>query len=124
MTSLITQPQLLATAASDTAQISSAISAAKSAAASRTTGLVAAAEDEVSALTTTLFNTYAQEYHAILGQATAFHDEFAQLLASAGNAYAQVEGDIAGTLGLAGAANPVYTAATQAADPAVDAILV
>ena len=61
MTSLTAQPQLLTSAAADTAQISSAISAAKSAAAGRTTGLVAAAEDEVSALTTTLFNTYAQE---------------------------------------------------------------
>ena len=102
MTSLITQPQLLATAAADTSQISSAISAAKTAAASRTTGLVAAAEDEVSALTTTLFNTYAQEYHALLGQATAFHDEFAQLLATAGNTYAGAEADVAALLDLPG----------------------
>jgi hypothetical protein len=104
MTSLITQPQLLATAAADTAQISSAISAAKTAAASRTTGLVAAAEDEVSALTTTLFNTYAQEYHALLGQATAFHDEFAQLLATAGNTYAGAEAEVASLLSPTGAA--------------------
>ena len=122
MTSLITQPQLLATAATDTAQISSAISAAKSAAAGRTTGLVAAAEDEVSALTTTLFNTYAQEYHALLGQATAFHDEFAQLLATAGNTYAGAESDVAALLGPAGA-NP-GVAITKAADPAVNAILI
>ncbi len=118
MTSLITQPQLLASAAADTAQISSAISAAKTAAASRTTGLVAAAEDEVSALTTTLFNTYAQEYHALLGQATAFHVEFAQLLAAAGNTYAGAEaanaGAISGFLGgltaAAGGGSPVPAA--------------
>jgi PE-PPE domain/PE family len=122
MTSLITQPQLLASAAADTAQISSAISAAKTAAASRTTGLVAAAEDEVSALTTTLFNTYAQDYHALLGQATAFHNEFAQLLAAAGNTYAGAEADVASLLGPP-AANP-GVAITKAADPAVNAILI
>jgi hypothetical protein len=122
MTSLITQPQLLATAATDTAQISSAISAAKTAAAGRTTGLVAAAEDEVSALTTTLFNTYAQDYHALLGQATAFQDEFAQLLAAAGNSYAGAESEVAALLGPAGA-NP-GVAITKAADPVVNAILI
>jgi hypothetical protein len=122
MTSLITQPQLLTTAAADTSQIGSAISAAKTAAASRTTGLVAAAEDEVSALTTTLFNTYGQEYHALLGQATAFHDEFAQLLASAGNTYAGAEANIAALLGPPGA-NP-GVAITKAADPQVNAILI
>ncbi len=122
MTSLITQPQLLATAAADTAQISSAISAAKTAAAGRTTGLVAAAEDEVSALTTTLFNTYAQEYHAILGQATVFQDEFAQLLAAAGNAYTGAEAEVSALLGPAGA-NP-GVAVTKAADPLVDGILI
>jgi hypothetical protein len=122
MTSLIAQPQLLATAAADTAQISSAISAAKTAAAGRTTGLVAAAEDEVSALTTTLFNTYAQEYHAVLGQATAFHNEFAQLLAAAGNTYAGAESEVAALLAPPGA-NP-GVAVTKAVDPAVTAILI
>ena len=122
MTSLTAQPQLLTSAAADTAQISSAISAAKSAAAGRTTGLVAAAEDEVSALTTTLFNTYAQEYHGLLSQATAFHDEFAQLLATAGNTYAGAESEVAALLGPA-AANP-GVAITQAADPPVNAILI
>ncbi len=122
MTSLITQPQLLASAAADTAQISSAISAAKTAAAGRTTGLVAAAEDEVSALTTTLFNTYAREYHAALGQATAFHDEFAQLLAAAGNTYAGAEAEVAALLSPAGA-NP-GVAVTKSLDPDVSAVLI
>jgi PE-PPE domain/PE family len=122
MTSLFTQPQLLATAAADTAQIGSAISAAKAAAAGPTTGLVAAAEDEVSALTRTLFNSYAEEYQAILTQATAFHDEFAQLLAAAGNAYTGAEAQAAALFAAPGA-NP-GVAITKAADPAVDAILI
>lgn len=137
MTSLTTQPQLLATAAADTAQIGYDISAAKAAVAGPTTGLVAAAEDEVSALTRTLFTAYAEEYQAVLGQATAFHDEFARLLATAGDAYAGAEAQAAGSLGtltapvrsllaqLIGpvAANP-GVALSKAADPTVNAILI
>jgi hypothetical protein len=128
MTSLIAQPQLLATAAADASEISSAISAAKAAADGPTTSLAAAAQDEVSAITAKLFGAYGAEYHALLQQAGVFHDQFVATLAAAGNAYAQAEAEIAGTLGLTGgaAASPVFGAVTQAADPpvGVDAILI
>jgi hypothetical protein len=91
MTSLIAQPQLMTTATADVAEINSAIAAAKAAAAGPTTGMAAAAADEVSAATAKLFGTYAQEYQAVLKQAAAFHAEFAAALASAGNAYTQAE---------------------------------
>jgi hypothetical protein len=91
MTSLVAQPQLMAAAAADVAEIRSAIGAAKAAAAGPTTGLVAAAQDEVSAITAALFGRYGQEYQAVLKQAAAFHAEFAAALAGAGNAYAQTE---------------------------------
>jgi hypothetical protein len=91
MTSLVTQPQLMATAAADAAQINSAISAAKAAAAGPTTSLVAAAQDEVSAMTARLFGAYGQEYQAILQQASVFHEQFAAALAAAGNAYTEAE---------------------------------
>jgi PE-PPE domain/PE family len=91
MTSLVTQPQLMATAAADAAQINTAISAAKAAAAGPTTGLVAAAQDEVSAMTAALFGAYGQEYQAILQQASAFHEQFVAALAAAGNAYTEAE---------------------------------
>src|SRR5580693_9514319 len=91
MTSLVTQPQLMATAAADAAQINSAISAARAAAAGPTTGLVAAAQDEVSAMTATLFGAYGQEYQAILQQASAFHEQFVAALSAAGNAYTEAE---------------------------------
>ena len=91
MTSLVTQPQLMATAAADAAQINSAISAARAAAAGPTTGLVAAAEDEVSAMTATLFGAYGQEYQAILQQASVFHEQFVAALSAAGNAYTEAE---------------------------------
>jgi hypothetical protein len=91
MTSLLTQPQLITTAATDVADIRSAIGAAKAAAAGPTTGLAAAAADEVSAATAKLFGAYAQEYQSVLAQAGVFHEEFAAALASAGNAYAAAE---------------------------------
>ena len=77
MTGLLTQPQLVTAAAADVAEIRWAIGAATSAAAGPTTGLAAAAQDEVSAVTTELFGGYAQEYQAVLKQAVAFHEEFA-----------------------------------------------
>lgn len=91
MTGLITQPQLMTVAAGDVAQIGSTISAARSAAAGPTTSLVAAAQDEVSAITAALFGEYGQEYQALLHQATTFHDQFIAALRAAGNAYAGAE---------------------------------
>jgi len=91
MSSLLTEPQLVETAAADVAEIRSAIRAAKAAAAGPTTGVAAAAADEVSAAAAKLFGGYAQEYQAVLAQAAAFHKEFAAALASAGNAYAAAE---------------------------------
>jgi hypothetical protein len=91
MTSLLTQPQLINTAAGNLAEITSAIGVAKAAAAGPTTGVVAAAGDEVSAATAQLFGTYAKDYQAVLAHAAAFHEEFAAALASAGNAYAAAE---------------------------------
>ena len=88
---LVTEPQLVQTAARNVAEIKSAIGAAKAAAAGPTTGVAAAAADEVSAAAAKLFGGYAQEYQAVLSQAAAFHEEFAAALASAGNAYAAAE---------------------------------
>jgi hypothetical protein len=125
MTSLITQPQILTTAAADASAIGSALNEAKAAAAGPTTSLVAAAEDEVSAITAQFFGSFGQEYQGLLQQAAAFHGQFVAALAGAGNAYAQAEAEIAGTLGLTGAATGVpFSAVTPAADPAVDAILI
>jgi PE family len=86
MTGLLTEPQLINTAAGSVAEIRSAIGTAKAAAAGPTTGVAAAAADEVSAAAAKLFGSYAQEY-----QAAAFHEEFAAALASAGSTYAAAE---------------------------------
>lgn len=126
MTSLITQPQLLASAAADASSIGSALDQARSAAAASTTNVVAAAEDEISSVTAQLFGAYGQEYQALLQQATTFHEDFVAALSAAGSAYTQAEAEIASSLGLTGAAttNPVFAAVTQAKDPTVDAILI
>jgi hypothetical protein len=126
MAYLTTQPQLLATAAADASEISSALNAAKAAATGPTTSLAAAAEDEVSAVAATFFGAYGQEYQALLQRAAAFHDQFVAALAAAGNAYAQAEAEAASALGLTGGTSysPVIAAGTKAADPAVDALLI
>jgi hypothetical protein len=89
----------MATAAADLAAIGSTIDEAGAAAAGRTTGVVAAAADEVSESITALFNAYAQEWQALIGRATVFHSEFAQALAATGNAYANAEAASLAALG-------------------------
>jgi hypothetical protein len=123
MTSVIAEPQLMAAAAADVAEINSAIVAARAAATGATTGLAAAAEDEVSALAAALFGGYGQEYQALLLQAAVFHDQFVQALAGAGNAYAGAEAAASNGLGtleggiealLGGNAAPVSATVTGA----------
>jgi hypothetical protein len=91
MSYVLTTPEMLAAAATDVGNIGSAITTASSTAAGPTTGLLPAAEDEVSAAIAKLFGAYGQEYQAVVSQASAFHNEFTQALASAGNAYLEAE---------------------------------
>src|SRR4051794_23788170 len=91
MSFVIAVPEMLAAAASDLASIGSTVSAANAAAASSTTGLLAAGADEVSAAIAALFSGHGQMYQALSGQATAFHDQFVQVLSGAGGAYTATE---------------------------------
>src|SRR5271170_2109173 len=95
---LVTAPEILAMTATDVGEIRSAITDANASAAGPTTGMVAAAQDEVSEAIAKLFGGYGQQYQAVLTKAAAFHDEFTQALASAGNAYAQAEASTAALL--------------------------
>jgi hypothetical protein len=115
MTTLITEPQILSTAAADASAIGSALNEAKAAAAGPTTSLVAAAEDEVSAVAAQFFGAYGQEYQALLHRAAAFHTEFVATLAAAGNAYASAEAaasSLLGTVEAAAVSGPVPAATT------------
>jgi hypothetical protein len=91
MSYVLTTPEMLAAAATDVGNIGSAISTASSNAAGPTIGLLPAAEDEVSAAIAKLFGAYGQEYQALVSQASAFHNDFTQALAGAGNAYLEAE---------------------------------
>ncbi len=98
MTNLITQPPTLTQAAADLAGIGSAISEATAASARRTTGLVAAADDEVSTAIAKLFGAYGQKYQAASAQVAAFHNEFTRALSAAATAYSEVETAVQATL--------------------------
>ncbi|OBG29924.1 PE-PPE domain-containing protein [Mycobacterium sp. 852002-51057_SCH5723018] len=134
MTHVLTLPEATTAAAGQVAEIGSTISSASTSAARATTGLAAAAQDEVSAMTAALFSSYAQDFQLLLQHAGAFHQEFAQLMAAAGSTYSHAEADAAAALGLttpAGSAvtggavsTAVNSAGTKAAGQAVDAILI
>jgi hypothetical protein len=89
---VFTQPQAIATAATDVAGIGSAIREANAAAAtSSTTSVVAAAQDEVSAGISALFGSHGQEYEALSGHVAAFHERFVQLMNAGAGSYAGAE---------------------------------
>ena len=91
MSNLITTPEMMSTAATDLATIGSDLSAAHTAAATRTTAVLAAAEDEVSAAIAAVFSAHGQGYQALSTQAAAFHAQFVQALKSSAGSYASDE---------------------------------
>lgn len=102
------QPQLIATAAADVAAIGTKINEAGVAAARATTGMAAAAADEVSEAVATLFNAFGADGRGIVGQLAQLHSQFAASLAAGGNAYAGTEVASTGTLAKALAAPMDY----------------
>lgn len=91
MSYLLTAPETLAAAATDVDGIAAQIHAANAAAAGRTSGLLAAAGDEVSAAVANLFSAYGYEYQAVVKQASLFQSEFTSALSNAATAYTQAE---------------------------------
>jgi PE-PPE domain/PE family len=99
MSYVIAAPEIMTLAATDLADIGSVLTAAKAAAAAPTTGIVVAAQDEVSAAIAAAFSAHGQGFQALGAQAAAFHEQFVQVLAAVGNAYAETEAAAAGALG-------------------------
>ncbi len=91
MSYVIAAPEALVAAASNVAAIGSTIGTANAAAATSTTGVIAAAGDEVSAAIASLFSSHAQDYQALGAQAAVFHTQFVQAITGAGGAYASAE---------------------------------
>jgi len=78
-------------AAADVESIGSALNAANLAAAVPTTGLAAAAADEVSAAVAALLAKYGQEYQALSARASAFGQQFVQALSAGAGSYVAAE---------------------------------
>jgi hypothetical protein len=85
------QPEMLAAAAGNLQEIGAATSAANSAAAAPTTGVIPAAADEVSALTAAQFAAHAQMYQAVSAQAAAIHQTFVTTMQTSAGSYAATE---------------------------------
>src|ERR1700752_2254468 len=91
MSSLIAVPELITTAATDLSNVGSTLSAANAAAAPQTTGVLAAAEDEVSAAIAAVFSAHSEGFQTLGAQAVAFHDQFVQALTAGAGSYASAE---------------------------------
>ncbi|CMQ47818.1 PE PGRS family protein [Mycobacterium tuberculosis] len=88
---VVASPDLMTAAATNLAEIGSAISTANGAAALPTVEVVAAAADEVSTQIAALFGAHARSYQTLSTQAAAFHSRFVQALTTAAASYASVE---------------------------------
>lgn len=99
-------PDWVTAAAEDLASIGSSMQQATTAASAPTTGIAAAAADEVSAAVAGMFGSFGQEFQAVSAQVSSYHADFVRLLNSSAAAYASAEIANAGTV-LASAAATV-----------------
>lgn len=88
---VIAAPEALAAASADLTGIEEAIKGAAAAAAPSTTGILAAAGDEVSAAIAKFFGSHADGFQALNAQTTLFQAQFERALRAAGEAYAAAE---------------------------------
>ncbi len=91
MSLIVATPELFASGATDLSDIGSTIRLAHAAAATPTTAVLAAAQDEVSAAIAAVFSAHGRGFQALSAQAAVFHERFVQALARAGGAYAAAE---------------------------------
>ncbi|MGB9305448.1 MAG: PE family protein, partial [Mycobacterium sp.] len=91
MSVLVVVPAALASAAANLESIGSALAAANAAAAVPTTGLAAAAGDEVSAALSALFAEFGAEYQAVSLQVNTSYLQFVQTLNFSSGSYAASE---------------------------------
>jgi PE family len=91
MSYVIAAPELMTAAATDLATIGSDLSAAHKAATPTTTGIMAAAEDEVSTAIAAVFSAHGKGFQVLGAHAALFHTHFVEALNSAGSAYAVTE---------------------------------
>jgi hypothetical protein len=91
MAYLLANPELIAAAVSDLATIGSDLRASQLAAAARTTSVVPAAADEVSAAIANLMSNNALAFQEMRQSASTFHQQFANNVNAAAAAYSGAE---------------------------------
>jgi len=88
---VVTEPEMVTAAAERLAGIGSNLGEATAAAAGPTTGVAAAASDEVSIAISEVFGRFGREFQVLSTQAAAFQDEFVSLLNGGAAAYLGTE---------------------------------
>lgn len=84
-------PAVVTQVAGDVVRIGSALDDANPAAATRTIAVAAPGMDEISVAAAKMLGSHAQQYQIVSAQATEFHSQFADLLASSAGAYVATE---------------------------------
>ncbi|WP_136625624.1 PE family protein, partial [Mycobacterium innocens] len=106
-------PDAVASTAARLADLGSALGVANAAATASTTGILAAAQDEVSAAIAAVFSGHGQAYQGLSAQAALFHERFVRALSAGAGAYAGAEAANASPLqGLLDAINAPAQATT------------
>jgi PE family len=98
MAYVLADPKIMAAAVSDLATIGSDLSAAHLVAAARTTSVIPAAADEVSAAIANVMSTHARSFQAMAQSASTFHQQFTRNINAAAAAYSSAESGIAAML--------------------------
>ena len=91
MSYVIAAPEFVSAAATDLANIGSAMRSANAAALAPTSDVLAAGADEVSAAVAGLFSAHPEAYQALSAQAASFHQQFVQLMNAGCAQYASTE---------------------------------
>ncbi|MEY8016527.1 PE family protein [Mycobacterium servetii] len=104
MSYVLVAPDSVRAAAQGLAGLHESLAQATASAAAPTTGIVAAAEDEVSAGIAAAFGAFGRQYQSVSAQAQAFHEQFVALLNAGAGAYLGTEATNAGQ-NLLGAVN-------------------
>ncbi len=91
MSFVIATPEVMQEAAQDLAGIRSSLAEATGNLADTTTGVMAAAQDEVSIALASMLGSFGQKFHSLSAQAQAFHQEFVKLVDAGAGAYISTE---------------------------------
>lgn len=117
-------PPLLHGAAQDLAGIRSLLADATANISSPTTGIAAAAQDEISVAIASLFGNFGREFQSASAQAQSFHTQFVNVLNASAGAYLGAEVDAHRTLlaNTAENAQTVFTASRAALGTLVNGV--